>query len=76
MKTLYRVARVAVLALALGSATSVAALPQNYVSFWIIYYSDATRTTVVGETTHYCDGERVTVGSTTDYTSYYPGWCP
>jgi hypothetical protein len=67
MKTLYRAACLAVLAVTLGSATSTAALPAVQVAQRTTYYTDATRTVSTGYTLYMCDGEIYTSGYETPY---------
>ncbi|MBB3878003.1 DUF6289 family protein [Sphingomonas pseudosanguinis] len=40
------------------------------------YYSDGSRTRVVGQETFYCSGEIETSGTTSPYYRYFNGMCP
>lgn len=65
----------AVLAFALISGTAAAAV-QSWYHTRITYYSDATRTVVVGRETFLCDGDTISTGIVTPYYRVATGQCP
>lgn len=64
---------VLVLSLLVGTAASAA---QSWYYTRITYYSDATKTVVVGRSTDLCTGETITTGIETPYFNVDTGSCP
>lgn len=65
----------AVLAFALISGTATAAV-QSWYHTRVTYYSDATKTVVVGRETDLCTGETISTGIVTPYFKVDTGSCP
>lgn len=64
-----------VLALSLLAGTAASAA-QSWYYTKTTYYSDATKTVVVGRITDLCNGETITMGIVTPYYNVDTGSCP
>lgn len=66
--------KIAILAAAtMGSSAIAQDFDYHYVK---VYYSDATRTVVVGQETLYCTNMTESHGTVTEYYRLYNGFCP
>lgn len=75
MKTFARFVRVGALALAIGAATTAAAMPNPDIRRETFWYADPGHTTLVGHGIIFCDNTTQSWGSKTEYVVSYVYGC-